>query len=59
MRTLYDECKLHNLVILRLAPVYDREWCLNLDRRVFAPGKVAYLKFGLGSKKCLYWQGQI
>ena len=48
---LYDDGKLHNLVILRLAPVYDRYWSLNLDRRVFAPGKVAYLRFGLGSQK--------
>ena len=48
---LYDDGKLHNLVILRLAPVYDRYWSLNLDRRVFAPGKVAYLRFGSGSQK--------
>jgi len=48
---LYDEDKLHNLVILRLAPVYDRSWSLNLDRRVFAPGKVAYLRFGSGSQR--------
>lgn len=48
---LYDEGKLHDLVILRLAPVYDREWSLNLDRRVFAPGKVAYLRFGSGMQR--------
>jgi nucleoside-diphosphate-sugar epimerase len=48
---LYDDGKLHNLVILRLAPVYDRDWSLNLDRRVFAPGKVAYLRFGSGSQR--------
>jgi len=48
---LYDNGKLHNLVILRLAPVYDRYWSLNLDRRVFAPGKVAYLRFGSGSQR--------
>jgi len=51
LRALYDEGTLHNLVILRLAPVYDREWSLNLDRRVFAPGKVAYLRFGPGSQR--------
>jgi nucleoside-diphosphate-sugar epimerase len=51
LRVLYDEGKLCNLVILRLAPVYDREWSLNLDRRVFAPGKVAYLRFGSGSQR--------
>jgi len=48
---LYDEGKLHNLVILRLAPVYDRGWSLNLDRRVFAPKKLAYLRFGSGSQR--------
>jgi nucleoside-diphosphate-sugar epimerase len=48
---LYDEGTLRNLVILRLAPVYDRDWSLNLDRRVFAPGKVAYLRFGSGSQR--------
>ena len=51
LRVLYDEGKLRNLVILRLAPVYDREWSLNLDRRVFAPGKVAYLRFGSGLQR--------
>ncbi len=51
LRALYDEGKLHNLVILRLAPVYDRDWSLNLDRRVFAPGKLAYLRFGSGSQR--------
>ncbi len=51
LRALYDEGILHHLVILRLAPVYDREWSLNLDRRVFAPGKVAYLRFGSGMQR--------
>ena len=48
---LYNEEILYNLVILRLAPVYDREWSLNLDRRVFAPKKLAYLRFGSGSQR--------
>ena len=51
LRALYGEGKLHNLVILRLAPVYDREWSLNLERRVFAPGKLSYLRFGSGSQR--------
>jgi len=42
---------LHNLVILRLAPVYDRGWSFNLDRRVLAPMKIAYVRFGSGSQK--------
>jgi len=48
---LSDEGIIHNLIIPRLAPVYDREWSLNLDRRVFAPGKLAYLRFGSGTQK--------
>jgi nucleoside-diphosphate-sugar epimerase len=48
---LFDAGKLKNLIILRLAPVYDREWSSNLDRRVFAPSKVAYLRFGSGMQR--------
>ena len=48
---LSNEDILRNLIILRLAPVYDRELSLNLDRRVFAPKKLAYLRFGSGSQK--------
>jgi len=48
---LADEGIIRNLVILRLAPVYDRDWSLNLDRRVFAPKKLAYLRLGSGSQK--------
>ena len=53
-KRLISLCKrgiLRNLIILRLAPVYDREWSLNLDRRVFAPKKMAYFKFGKGRQK--------
>ena len=45
---LYDSGELKKLDILRLSPVYDSEWSLNLDRRVFAPNKMAYIKFGTG-----------
>jgi len=48
---LYEEGLFRRLTILRLAPVYDREWNLNLERRIFAPGKIAYLKFGSGNQK--------
>jgi len=48
---LCEDRILRNLIILRLAPVYDREWGLNLDRRVFAPKKMAYLKFGSGNQE--------
>jgi nucleoside-diphosphate-sugar epimerase len=49
--------KLHknNLVkkmdILRLAPVYDKDWSFNLEKRVFGPGKLCYLRFGSGQQK--------
>jgi nucleoside-diphosphate-sugar epimerase len=48
---LADRGVIRNLIILRLAPVYDREWSFNLDRRVFAPGKTVYLRFGTGMQK--------
>jgi nucleoside-diphosphate-sugar epimerase len=48
---LYDSGKLKKLDIFRLAPVYDSEWSLNLDRRVFVPKKIAYIKFGSGEQK--------
>lgn len=48
---LSDGGTLHNLVILRLAPVYDRDWSFNLDRRVLAPAKMAYIRFGSGLQK--------
>ncbi|MFC1868746.1 NAD-dependent epimerase/dehydratase family protein [Thermodesulfobacteriota bacterium] len=49
--TLVNKGIMKKLIILRLAPVYDREWSLNLDRRVFAPKKIAHLKFGYGQQK--------
>ncbi|MCP3924111.1 MAG: NAD-dependent epimerase/dehydratase family protein [Desulfobacterales bacterium] len=42
---------LAKLDILRLSPVYDSNWTLNLDRRVFFPKKLFYLKFGNGKQK--------
>ena len=43
---LYKRKVLKRLDILRLAPVYDENWTLNIDRRVFLPKKIAYAKFG-------------
>ncbi len=48
---LYQEKKKHALTILRLAPVYDKEWSFNLDRRVLSPFKIVYLKFGSGRQQ--------
>ncbi len=47
---LHNAGTLKKLDILRLAPIYDSSWSLNLDRRVFAPGKLAYIKFGSGEQ---------
>jgi len=47
---LFENDILKRLTILRLAPVYDRGWSLNIDRRVFAPKNLAYLRFGRGEQ---------
>ena len=49
--TLYDRGIIHNLIILRLAPVYDHDWSFNLNRRVLAPFNIAYFRFGTGLQK--------
>lgn len=49
--SLYNTKKIKNLTILRLAPVYDRYWSLNLDRRVLLPLKLSFLKYGSGQQK--------
>ncbi|MDD5450307.1 MAG: NAD-dependent epimerase/dehydratase family protein [Desulfovibrionales bacterium] len=48
---LADEGILNGLVILRLAPVYDREWSFNLNRRVLAPLTITYIRFGSGLQR--------
>ncbi len=48
--SLYREKGLSHVDILRLAPVYDTDFRLNLDRRILAPGKIAYLRFGRGNQ---------
>lgn len=48
---LFKKGILKGLTILRLAPVYDRCWSLNLDRRVFGPQKMIYLRFGSGEQQ--------
>ena len=48
---LCEEGVLSRLDILRLAPVYDRDWTFNLDRRVLAPNGLAYLRFGSGTQR--------
>lgn len=48
---MHDYGELKKLDILRLAPVYGSGWSLNLDRRVLAPKKIAYIKFGSGEQE--------
>jgi nucleoside-diphosphate-sugar epimerase len=48
---LSNEGMIRDLVILRLAPVYDSNWTLNIDRRVLAPLNLAYIRFGSGLQK--------
>jgi len=49
--TLVNEDIINRLIILRLAPVYDRNWSLNLDRRIFSPKKLVYFRFGSGTQR--------
>lgn len=48
---MYDSGELKKLDILRLAPVYDDGWALNLEKRVFATKKLVYMKFGSGEQE--------
>lgn len=48
---LHHTGQLNYLTIFRLAPVYDASWSRNLDRRVFGPGKLFYLRFGSGQQR--------
>lgn len=47
----YDSGFTNKIDIFRLAPVYDRTWSLNLEKRVFGPKKFFYLKFGSGEQR--------
>jgi len=51
LQTLYGEGKLKKLDMLRLAPVYDKNFCINIEKRVYAPKKLFFLKFGSGEQK--------
>ncbi len=48
---LFDDSLINKLDVLRLSPVYDTSWALNLEKRVFAPPKLFYIKFGSGNQK--------
>lgn len=48
---LFNKGCLKKLHMLRIAPVYDSTWTLNLDKRIFAFAKTAYIKFGSGNQR--------
>ena len=47
----FNQSLVNRVDILRLAPVYDTFWSLNLEKRVFAPKKIFYIRFGSGGQK--------
>ncbi len=51
LTALSNKGMIRDLVILRLAPLYDRNWTLNIDRRVLAPLNLAYIRFGSGLQR--------
>lgn len=51
LKEFYENGLLMKLDVFRLAPVYDYNWTLNLDKRVLWPKKLFYLKFGSGEQK--------
>ncbi len=48
---LHDAKRLKRISILRLSPVYDSQWSLNLEKRVLTPQKIVYMQFGSGHQK--------
>ncbi|MDA3790733.1 MAG: NAD-dependent epimerase/dehydratase family protein [Desulfobacula sp.] len=51
LKKIYDDGFLNKIDIFRLAPVYDKIWSVNLEKRVFGPQKMFYLKFGSGKQR--------
>ncbi len=51
LSVLHNQRILKHLTILRLAPVYDLEWTLNLDRRVYLSKMRVFVKFGAGDQR--------
>lgn len=51
LERLFAANLLNRVDVLRLVPVYDAQWSLNLEKRVFSPRKMFYLRFGSGEQK--------
>jgi len=51
LKELFKTGCIKKLDILRLAPVYEADWRINLEKRICAPGKCFYFKYGSGQQK--------
>ena len=51
LKALFETGCIRKLDILRLAPVYETDWRINLEKRICAPGKWFYFKYGSGQQK--------
>ncbi len=51
LKALFDSRILKQVHVLRLAQVYDTDYTINLDKRVFLPFKLAFLKIGKNTQK--------
>ncbi|WP_218576693.1 NAD-dependent epimerase/dehydratase family protein [Desulfobacter latus] len=51
LKVLFQTKCIRKLDILRLAPVYETDWRLNLEKRICVPGNWFYFKYGSGQQK--------
>ena len=51
LRFLVEGGHLRHVMILRLAPCYDRQWTRNLERRAMVPGGLSYVRWGSGNQR--------
>ncbi len=51
LNALFETGCIRKLDILRLAPVYETDRRINLEKRICAPGKLFYIKYGSGQQK--------
>ena len=51
LKSLFETGCIRKLDILRLAPVYEANWRMNLEKRICAPGKWFYFKYGSGKQR--------
>ena len=51
LRGLFNNGAIMKVDLLRLSPVYDRNNSINIDKRIFAPGKLFYVLMGNGRQR--------